>query len=286
MESKTLVNRFLSRSVGYQLRRAAPLLVRSSSEPGSRRATMFFDEFPRFYTTSVTTPYRGRLNLRYEAIFAENADVFAGARVLDIASHDGRWSLAALQSGAAHVLGVEAKESLVAAAEDNLAFYGVDRGRYEFVARDVFDFLASERPQVDVVLCLGFLYHTLRYNELLSHIRATSPSCLIIDTSIAPAGAVPLIEVRVETVEREGNAVPDTYSHGDRVLAGRPSFDGLRRMLGAYDFAVRRLSDWGGWLRDNPNLKGVGQYRNGRRITIRCEGLPSGPFRPRRVAAA
>ena len=57
---------------------------------------MFFDAYPRFYETSKTSASRGRLNLRYEAIFGENADVFRGARVLDIASHDGRWSLAAL----------------------------------------------------------------------------------------------------------------------------------------------------------------------------------------------
>jgi ubiquinone/menaquinone biosynthesis C-methylase UbiE len=273
MESKILINRLLSRSVGYELRRAAPQRWRSASAPGSRRATMFFDAFPRFYSTSETTPYRGRLNLRYEAIFTENKDVLEGARVLDIASHDGRWSLAAIKSGAAHVLGVEGKESLVAAAEANFQHYGVDRSRYEFVAQDIFTFLARERPPVDVVLCLGFLYHTLRYNELLSHIRAMNPTALIIDTSITPAGAFPIIHVRVEPVAVEANAVADAYSHGDQVLSGRPSLDGLALMLAAYDFRVERLSDWGGWLRDNPSLTGVRAYQNGVRITARCRSV-------------
>src|SRR6476661_8939613 len=79
------------------------------SAPGSRTASMFFDKYPRFYETSQTTATRGRLNLRYEAIFAENRDIFAGAKVLDIASHDGRWSLAALECGAASVIGIEAR---------------------------------------------------------------------------------------------------------------------------------------------------------------------------------
>ena len=35
---------------------------------------MFFDRYPRFYGTSRTAPSSGRLNLRYEAIFAENIE--------------------------------------------------------------------------------------------------------------------------------------------------------------------------------------------------------------------
>ena len=69
----------------------------SSSEPGSRGVTAgFFDQYPRFYETSETFAYPSRLNLRHEAIFAENTDIFEGRRVLDIASHGGRWSFAAL----------------------------------------------------------------------------------------------------------------------------------------------------------------------------------------------
>lgn len=49
---------------------------------------MFFDAYPRFYETSQTRAPQGQINLRYEAIFAQNADVFEDARVLDIASHD------------------------------------------------------------------------------------------------------------------------------------------------------------------------------------------------------
>ena len=57
----------------------------------------FFDAYPRFFETSQTSTQPWRLNLRHEAIFGDNAAAFPGARVLDIASHDGRWSLAALQ---------------------------------------------------------------------------------------------------------------------------------------------------------------------------------------------
>src|SRR4249919_1385884 len=94
--------------------RPPPLQARSA--PGSRKASMFFDDYPRFAETSRTAASMDRLNLRYEAIFAENRDILDGARVLDIASHDGRWSLAALATGARSVVGVEARPGLVANA--------------------------------------------------------------------------------------------------------------------------------------------------------------------------
>ena len=149
-------------------------------------ASGFFDDYPRFYETSRTTPYRDRLNLRYEAIFAENRDVFAGARVLDIASHDGRWSLAALKTGASHVVGIEARPELVANAEATFEHYGIVRDQYRFVAGDIFEAVADVDMRFDVVLCLGFLYHTLRYNELMSKISRLRPHHLIIDTEVIP----------------------------------------------------------------------------------------------------
>src|SRR4051812_19951557 len=136
--------------------RGAPK-VASDSPPGSRTATWFFDRFPRFYDTSETSPYRGRLNLRYEAIFRDNADIFDGASVVDIASHDGRWSLAALETGAKSVVGIEARKDLVDHAVANLSAYGHD-GAFRFIHGDVFETFARETFDADVVLCLGFLY--------------------------------------------------------------------------------------------------------------------------------
>jgi hypothetical protein len=196
--------------------------------------------------------------------------VFSGARVLDMASHDGRWSFAAIRSGAAHVLGIEGREDLIDHAEANFEAYGVERDRYRFISGDIFDVLPMEKPQVDVVLCLGFLYHTLRYNELFRQLRDMNPGHVIIDTAIAQS-PLPVIRIQTEPVHRQRNAVPDGFSYGDRALTGRPSIAGLCRMLRAYDFELERLSDWGGLLRDNPeHRRGVGVYQRGERITARC----------------
>ena len=85
----------------------------------------FFDKYSGLLKTSTTGVWRDRLVGRYEAIIERNRACFDGARVLDIASHDGRWSLAALDAGAQHVTGIEIRESLVAKSHENMEAEGV-----------------------------------------------------------------------------------------------------------------------------------------------------------------
>jgi predicted nicotinamide N-methyase len=230
----------------------------------------FFDKFPQFYATSETSSSPWRLNLRHEAIITQHRSLFAGARVLDIASHDGRWSLAALEAGAASVVGIEARPELVDHAEVNLRIAGVDPSRYEFVRGDVFEVLARGEIRVDVVLCLGFLYHTLRYGELLTRIRDTGARHLVIDTEIH-RNPNRIIRLADEHIDRQGNAVADEYTYGTTVVTGRPSLSALRFLCGAHGFTMAGLSDWAGLLRDNPEADRVHDYRRGRRITARFE---------------
>lgn len=226
----------------------------------------FFEDYPRFFGTSATSSFPWRLNLRHEAIFGEYADLFPGARVLDIASHDGRWSLAALVAGADHVTGIEARPDLVAHATGNLAAYGLEE-RATFVAGDVFEVLEDERPEVDVVLCLGFLYHTLRHTELFTRIRQTAARHVVVDTEVHRSPE-PVVRLADESVEREGNAVADAYTYGDTVLTGRPTLAALELVARTQGYAVERLSDWDGLLRDNPGADQVRDYRIGRRATL------------------
>lgn len=231
---------------------------------------MFFDAYPAFYDTSQTTPYPGRLNLRYEAIFAENRDIFEGASVLDIASHDGRWSLAALSCGAAHVVGVEGRQELVDHAVANLSGYGFGAERFTFIRGDVLEVLKTSAPKVDVVLCLGFLYHTLRYNELLYGIAKTGARHVVIDTQAkAMGGKRPVVRLAVEQSSRERNAVSDEFSVGSDVLTGGPNIAATRFMLDAYGYRLESRSDWAALLRDNPECGGVDDYAMNRRATLR-----------------
>jgi methyltransferase family protein len=255
-------------------REEATAITPSTSEPGSRVVLSgFFDQYPRFYETSETSTHPGRLNLRHQAMFGDNLDVFAGAKVLDIASHDGRWSFAALQAGAASVVGIEGRPELVDNARETFAHYGVDPARYRFVAGDVFHALAEEQDEYDVVLCLGFLYHTLRYNELFALIRRLNPRHLIIDTQVAK-GEHTVIRLRVEHAVLQSNSIADDFSHDGRVLTGRPTLNGLELIVDAYGFELERYSDWAGLLRDNTeSAEHYGAYATGARVTARCRSV-------------
>lgn len=241
---------------------------RQSSAPTQESVPAFFADYPRFLETSETSPELDRLELRYHAIFRENADLFAGARVLDIASHDGRWSFAALQAGAREVVGIEARSHLVDNANATFAHYGIAPDRHRFICGDVFDVLGRESIDVDVVLCLGYLYHTLRYNELMRRIRDLSPQWLVVDTQVTRGRKRPMVRLVVERAEREGNAVLDPWSWNDSTLVGWPNVRGLDFLLHAYDFDVVRRTKWRKLVKANPHRTGVEDYAQRRRITV------------------
>ena len=113
-----------------------------------------------------------------------NRDILTGARVLDLASHDGRWSFAALKAGAEHVIGVEARAGLVGNANKLVRRVRRRPTEYQFIQGDLFQMLAQRTFDVDVVLCLGFIYHTLRYGELFRGITDTGAQHCILDTKI------------------------------------------------------------------------------------------------------
>lgn len=252
--------------------RPARLLPPSTTEPGSMRLAenSFFTRFPGFLKSSRTLASgRFLLDLRHHAIFEQNKDLFEGARVLDIASHDGRWSMAAIDAGAAHVTGIEGRSELVDDARRHFEDNGVDPSRYRFVVGDVFEVMAREQEQYDVVLCLGFLYHTLRYQDLFGLIADAKPHHLIIDTAI-DGGHRPVIRVGKESVERPQNAVADQTERAGFVLFGRPTKSAVRVLTTAYGYPPERYSDWAALDRDNPSPRFPKNYADGLRITVRC----------------
>src|SRR3954451_8850859 len=248
---------------------------------------MFAEDYPRFIEVSELTQdahpqgrrgrRRGRsadqqsnrMNERYEALFASNRDVFDGARVLDLASHDGRFSFAALKTGAAHVTGVEVRQSLIDKAHETFAFYGQDPETYRFVCGDVFEVLAREKFDVDVVLCLGYLYHTYRHTELMYRLHHLAPRHLIVDTMVVP-GTKPTLKVHPEQDAGDiRSAAQDAYSVG-RVLVAWPSVPAMQMLLSAYGFDIESMYDWKSRLADRPPVSGLEGYARGRRVTVRC----------------
>ena len=234
---------------------------------------MFFNDYPRFTETSATASNKRRLALRHEALFGSNAEVFTGARVLDIASHDGRWSMAALQAGAAHVTGIEANSELVKSAQETFRHYDVSSDSYRFIDDDIFDVLGDPQGHdvdVDVVMCLGFIYHTLRYQELFSGARALNPRHFLVDTAVIVHDEA-MVKLRAEDVGKESSGLDHTFTRAGRLITGRPSVSALEMLLETHGFTVVDRFDWNGFLeRDHPNAKAVRSYREGRRVTWLC----------------
>jgi hypothetical protein len=232
---------------------------------------MFFDDHPLFEETSTTAAEIGRLNQRHAAIIDANRDVLAGARVLDIASHDGRWTCAALAAGASHVTGVEARSELVANAHSNLTTYDFDPESYTFINGDIFDVLQSPallEREFDVVMCLGFIYHTLRYPELFGGIRALAPRHLIVDTAVIRYKDR-VVRIGFDPVGKQSAAAPNAMAHDNVMMVGRPSVPALEAMLEFYGFQIEGYYDWKSLAPTDPEAP-QNAYDTGRRVTFRC----------------
>jgi Methyltransferase domain len=239
--------------------------------------SVFFDDYPLFYETSETASSATRLNLRHQAMIEANRDILEGARVLDLASHDGRWSFAALKAGAAHVIGLEARRQLVDNANKTFAEYGVPTDRFQFIQGDMFRVLSQRDFDVDVVMCLGFIYHTLRYGELFRGILDAKPEHCILDTKVI-LGDEPLVRLNVNRTGVQSNAARDQVSHGRRAVAGWPTVNALKLILDVYDFDVEEQYDWPALLESRPDaLRAAGDYNTGNRVTMRCRSRQPQP---------
>ncbi len=227
------------------------------SEGGSSSfdPTRFFDSFPRFVDSSETGPWLDRLNARYLSLIHENRAELKGARVLDLASHDGRFGFAALMSGAAHVVGIDVKGHLVDAAIEHFLAYGIEPSRFDLLVGDMYDYLDTPRS-FDVVLCFGILYHVNDHWGLLRRIADTGPHTVLIDSLTSPLeGAV--VEVRSPLA----GGTPEPGSQ----LEGHPSRGAIEAWCSSFGWTSAWF-DWAGsGLTDRPHMK---DYRSGRRVSI------------------
>lgn len=227
----------------------------------------FFDQYPSFLQSSRTGSNRNRLNGRHEALIEANRDVIEGATVLDIASHDGRWSFAAIKAGARHVVGIEGRTHLVASARDSMAAEGVPKESYEFLHGDVHELIGSFEPgRFTTVFCFGFLYHTAKAASLVDEIGRLRPSHFLIDTAVVKS-ELPLILLRNEDPNVDGNAIGTAGEMNRSALVGTPSRPALELMLSSAGFDFTYY-DWpshyhGNWLQ-------LEEYREGARVTVRA----------------
>ena len=197
----------------------------------------FFNKYPAFYETSITTATPARLNYRYHTIIEQNASLLKGKRVVEIASHDGRWAFAAIKgAGAAHVTGVEPRQHLVDNANKTLPENGVDASQFHFICGDGFEEaerMKREGETYEVGMILGFLYHTGRQYEIVHKVAELGVKTLIVDTMVLPDVTQPIVKLQMERTGTERML----HAGGKKVdLGGVPSITAVNMMIKAAGF--------------------------------------------------
>ncbi len=199
-----------------------------------------FDRYEESKDVAARPVDAKRLRHRYEAIIGKNRDLFRNARVLVIHSGDGRWCYAALDAGAAHVVGVENERAQVEVARNIFARLGVDPKSYEFVTGEI---LAALRPfgpgSFDLVLCQDFA-KLPDPHLFFQRLRRLQPKHIILDTAII-AGKVPMISFKLKDPDRAGSN-PAARSAAIRAV---PNHELIRILCDYFDFRWR-LIDWRG----------------------------------------
>ena len=164
--------------------------------------------------------------------------------------------------------GVEVRESLIDRAQEAFSFYGQDPETYRFVCGDVFEVLAREKFDVDVVLCFGYLYHTFRHTELMYRLHNVAPKHLIVDTMVSPETQPTLKVIREEDAEDIRSAAQDAYPLG-RVSVLRPSVPALQ--ICCAPTVSRSNPCTTGRAGGRPPARAWFEgYASGKRVTLRC----------------
>lgn len=141
---------------------------------------MIFNEQQDFHLTSTIASSIDRLNFRFNHFLLPIKDKFNNAKVLDLGSHNGRWTYASIKLGAKFVFGVEKDKSYIDKARESLSKLNINN--YDFECCDVIDYKFEKR--YDIVLCLGLVYYIFDYLFFLKKIRTICPKLLIIDASM------------------------------------------------------------------------------------------------------
>ena len=210
----------------------------------------FFTDYPLFYSNSRVGTKPPRLAKRHTVLIEQQSDLIAGKRILDIASHDGRWSFAALKAGASHVTGIELCPELVSTAESTFKQYGIPKTDYRFMTGDFFDVAPKLEGHFDTVFLFGFLYHTLKHAEVFYSISQLKPDTIIIDTRVSLVPG-PYIEIKANYLQF--------------APVGYPTVDAVSMIL-FYSGYSSEIVDWQPYLGDN--CDGVPDYASGTRVTI------------------
>jgi trehalose 2-sulfotransferase len=224
-----------------------------------------FDRYDEIKDAAARPIEAKRLRHRYEAIIAQNRDLFRTASVLEIYSGEGRWTSALLDAGANRVVSLESDQSAVEAGKNALERLGVEVASHEFVCSDIIAVLRTFDPEsFDVVLCQDFS-KLADPHLFFQRMRRLRPRHIILDTGLV-GGKVPIASFRL----KQRDKVKANASAQAAVLRVVPNHELIRILCDYFDFRWRTV-DWsslgiGDWT-------GIHDYERGRRRTYVLERI-------------
>lgn len=220
--------------------------------PSSRVLVVPFFDFlqdnPRYADRRLSI---NRLNKRHRFLVAAYAEDLAGARVLDLAAHDGRWSYALAAAGAQEVVGIEVRPEMT----EQFGLYPESeaKSRVRFIQGDVYEELprlAQAGETFDVVAVYGLFYHVMNHYGLLTLVHKLNPRLVIIDSEFALAPQ-PVIRLAQEPTASHLNTVAYTDDQSVAPI-GVPSFAALELMARSLGYAT----EWANWESLPPRQRG------------------------------
>jgi trehalose 2-sulfotransferase len=226
-------------------------------------ARHIFDGYDAIKGSPVRPNVAKRMRDRYEAIIAQNRDLFKNARVLDLRSGDGHWSFAALNAGAAQVVGVDNKQNAVNAASTAFGKIGVDSASYQFISDDIFTALNTFSPEAfDLILCREV---SSEPHFLFTSLRRLKPKHVILDTRIVDRKE-PVVVFRLNRRENRGPAA----TRQPAAIIAVPSHELIKTLSDYCGFACRAI-DW--HALGIADWTGIHDYQSNRRRTYVLDGI-------------
>lgn len=164
---------------------------------------------PGIETTVAGVPPRD--DIRSQLVIDACGGSLDGRTVVDLGCLEGGFTLAFARAGAAHALGIEARERSVQRCELARTLLGVDNAT--FVNADIKDELGHHDP-FDVVFATGILYHVADPAGFLKTMRSACAHVALVDTHIARADEAthdcsPMVERESHGVTYRGRMFPE-----------------------------------------------------------------------------
>jgi hypothetical protein len=183
-----------------------------------------------------------RLNTRHRFLVEPFMSDIREARVLDLASHDGRWPYAYATAGAREVIGIEGRRELI----DEFANYpeGRERDRVRLIHGDInveVPKLANAGERFDIVCVLGIFYHITTHYELLSQIRKLRPKLIIIDSEFMNTKDKH-IKLILEDPSKRMNTLA-AFDGQEKTVKGVPTRGAMEMMAANLGYSLEWL-DW------------------------------------------